>query len=161
MKRHTSSPRRNIFLGIRPYHRSDIICNNHLPIYITGLGIMNGHVSNGHVVPPPPPINLAPPPPPEDLPPPPPNADVPPPPPGSDLPPPPPLVEVKKKRAGWNSSSNRQPLSVEEILRKKKEAEDAAAKVRTMSRREIYADNIIFTLIRGSTFSKPTNPWRV
>jgi hypothetical protein len=32
----------------------------------------------------------------------------------------------KKRKAGWDS---RQPLSVEEILRKKKEADEAAAKV--------------------------------
>ena len=107
---------------------------------------MNGHVSNSSVVPPPPPVTLAPPPPPEDLPPPPPSADVPPPPPGSDLPPPPPLLELKKKKAGWNLSLARQPLSVEEILRKKKEAEDAAAKVRTHPDVRCMVENIIFTL---------------
>ncbi|MCJ1417221.1 mRNA splicing protein prp28 [Xylographa parallela] len=86
---------------------------------------MNGHLTNGDVVPPPPPVDLAPPPPPEDFP--------PPPPPGSEAPPPPPPVEVRKKKAGWASSA-RQPLSVEEILRKKREADEAAAKPKFLSK---------------------------
>ncbi|MCJ1301865.1 mRNA splicing protein prp28, partial [Hypocenomyce scalaris] len=77
--------------------------------------------------PPPPPDFLAPPPPPEDLPPPPPPSAE------HDAPPPPP-VEVKKKKAGWGNSSGRQPLSVEELLRKKKEADEVAAKPKFMSK---------------------------
>ena len=82
-------------------------------------------------LPPPPPSELSQPPaPPED------NA-VPPPP--DDVPPPPPdptinghvepsrSAELRKK--GWALKASRQPLSVEEILRKKREADEAAAKV--------------------------------
>ena len=109
---------------------------------------MNGHLTNGDALaiphspidpidrppspPPPPPDSFAPPPPPEDFLPPPPEDLPPPPPPSGDhdaLPPPP--AEVKKKKAGWGSGPTRQPLSVEEILRKKREADEAAAKVRT------------------------------
>jgi len=36
---------------------------------------------------------------------------------------------VKKKKQGWGTSGTRQPLSVEELLRKKREADEAAAKV--------------------------------
>ena len=90
---------------------------------------MNGHLMTGGVVPPPPPVDLAPPPPPEyTAPPPPPEDFPPPPPPGSEAPPPPPPVHVKEKKLGWASRA-RQPLSVEEILRKKREADEAAAKV--------------------------------
>ena len=90
---------------------------------------MNGHLTNGDVVPPPPPVDPAPPPPPEyTAPPPPPEDFPPPPPPGSEAPPPPPPGEVKKKKSGWAANA-RQPLSVEEILRKKREADEAAAKV--------------------------------
>ncbi|MCJ1435971.1 mRNA splicing protein prp28 [Xylographa pallens] len=95
---------------------------------------MNGHLTNGDVVPPPPPVDLAPPPPPEyTAPPPPPEDFPPPPPPGSEAPPPPLPVEVKKKKSGW-ASSTRQPLSVEEILRKKREADEAAAKPKFLSK---------------------------
>lgn len=76
-----------------------------------------------HFVPSPPPETAAPPPPPEDLP--------PPPPPGLDVPPPPPPAEVKKKKAGWGTPSPRQPLSIEDILKKKRDADEAAAKVRS------------------------------
>lgn len=71
-------------------------------------------------LPPPPPSSA-------DVPPPPPSSDAPPPPPSSDtfLPPPPPL---KKKL------QVKQPLSVEEILRKKKEADEAAAKPTFLSK---------------------------
>jgi len=44
-----------------------------------------------------------------------------------ERPPPPPELK-RKKKAGWGAL-HRQPLSVEEILRKKKEADEAAAKV--------------------------------
>ncbi|MCJ1287195.1 mRNA splicing protein prp28 [Xylographa opegraphella] len=95
---------------------------------------MNEHLTNGDVIPPPPPMDLAPPPPPEYIAPPPPPEDLPPPPPpGSDVPPPPPPVEVKRKKSGWASSA-RQPLSVEEILRKKREADEAAAKPKFLSK---------------------------
>ena len=74
--------------------------------------------------PPPPPDLVAPPPPPEDLPPPPPPSTV------NDEPPPPPIDLKKRKRnQDRDPSVSRQPLSVEEILRKKKEADDAASKV--------------------------------
>ena len=108
---------------------------------------MNGHLENGvretalHDMatppdrlpspPPPPPDLAAPPPPPDSSAPPPPPEDLPPPPPSSingNAPPPPPGVKGKKK-AGWGALPSRQPLSVEEILRKKKEADEAAAKV--------------------------------
>lgn len=106
---------------------------------------MNGHISNGDSFktllplpppgpsenpsspPPPPPEILAPPPPPDDLPP-------PPPPPSTTNGEQPPLPsEPNKKRTGWGASSGRQPLSVEELLKKKKEADEAAAKVRALS----------------------------
>lgn len=81
--------------------------------------------------PPPPPLDdLAIPPPPEDsaVPPPPPDAVAPPPPP-EDAPPPPP-VETTKKKQGWGvKKPAATPLSVEELIRKKKEADAAAAKV--------------------------------
>lgn len=66
---------------------------------------------------------LPPPPPPED-------ASAPPPPP-EDLPPPPPEPEVKKKKVGWGTKRPATtPLSVEELVRKKREADAAAARVR-------------------------------
>ncbi|KAG8533220.1 mRNA splicing protein prp28 [Bacidia gigantensis] len=87
--------------------------------------------------PPPPPPDLAIPPEPPSL------SSVPSPP--QDVPPPPPttiadgdselsLVSLVKKKRGWASKPARQPLSVEEILRKKKEAEDAAAKPKFLSK---------------------------
>ncbi|MCJ1375315.1 mRNA splicing protein prp28 [Loxospora ochrophaea] len=95
---------------------------------------MNGSLANADGInavpaspPPPPPELLAPPPPPEDLPPPPPPST-------SDNPPPLPPAEAKKKKAGWSSSSARQPLSVEEVLRKKREADEAAAKPKFLSK---------------------------
>lgn len=95
--------------------------------------------------PPGPPADIAPPPPPlemmNDAPPPP--ADIkPPPPPEESLPPPPPPVEslappappaVNKKKAGWGASAAAKPLSVEELLRKKREADAAASKVRLLT----------------------------
>ncbi|MCJ1377269.1 mRNA splicing protein prp28 [Xylographa soralifera] len=96
---------------------------------------MNGHLTNGDMFPPPPPpVDLAPPPPPEyTAPPPPPEDFPPPPPPGTGAPPPPPPVEVKKKKSGWASNA-RQPLSIEEILKKKREADEAAAKPKFLSK---------------------------
>ncbi len=114
---------------------------------------MNGRITNGGSVdvPPPPERLSSPPPPPPDVavPPPPPDSTAPPPPP-EDLPPPPPSIangkpppappDVKKiKKAGWEI---KQPLSVEEILRKRKEADEAAAKVRIQVSPFLY---IIFT----------------
>ncbi|KAL9119515.1 MAG: hypothetical protein Q9187_003931 [Circinaria calcarea] len=72
--------------------------------------------------PPPPPESLVPPPPPDDLPPPP-----------DDLPPLP-TIERKPKKPAGSASSSRQPLSVEELLRKKKEADEAAAKPKFLSK---------------------------
>ena len=105
---------------------------------------MNGHMMNGEGIepsvvparipspPPPPPDLAAPPPPPDVSAPPPPPEDLPPPPPSTtngELPAPPPEA-TKKRKVGWEG---KQPLSVEEILRKKKEADEAAAKVRILS----------------------------
>jgi ATP-dependent RNA helicase DDX23/PRP28 len=114
---------------------------------------MNGVVRNGVVdgtfpaspadpidrpsTPPPPPLDPIPPPPPTDIvaPPPPLDGSFPPPPPPdreaitsaddrTDAPPP-----VKKKKTGWGSQPKATPLSVEELLRKKREADEAASKV--------------------------------
>ena len=79
------------------------------------------------VTPPPPPEDFLPPPP-EDFPPPP--EDLPPPPPPSNSQPPPPLAQPRKIKLRKTSSDSK-PLSVEEILRKKKEADEVAAKVRS------------------------------
>ncbi|KAL6716480.1 mRNA splicing protein prp28 [Lecanora helva] len=76
--------------------------------------------------PPPPPEFSAPPPPPEDMPPPPPSV--------SNGEPPSPQIEAKKRKAGWSSAQRRQPLSVEEILRKKREADEAASKPKFLSK---------------------------
>ncbi|CAG8950362.1 hypothetical protein HYFRA_00006855, partial [Hymenoscyphus fraxineus] len=72
---------------------------------------------------PPPPSTSAPPPP----------SDLPPPPPTESLPPPP-EEPVKKKKAGWGAPRDRGPLSIEDILKKKKEADDAAAKPKFLSK---------------------------
>jgi ATP-dependent RNA helicase DDX23/PRP28 len=54
---------------------------------------------------------------------------APPPPPQDELPPAP---EPKKKKLGWGSKRPAAaPLSVEELVRKKREADAAAAKVRS------------------------------
>jgi ATP-dependent RNA helicase DDX23/PRP28 len=113
---------------------------------------MNGIVTNGYVdgtfpAPPADPIErpFTPPPPPSDPIPPPPPADlaVPPPPFDGSAPPPPPVEPdvksttedpadappVKKKKTGWASQPKATPLSVEELLRKKREADEAASKV--------------------------------
>ncbi|PSS23053.1 hypothetical protein M430DRAFT_33660 [Amorphotheca resinae ATCC 22711] len=81
--------------------------------------------------PPPPPDSLAPPPPPSSFAPPPPS-DLPPPPPSDALPPPP--EEPVKKKKGWGSTPSRGPLSIEDILKKKKEADEAAAKPKFLSK---------------------------
>ncbi|KAJ5784470.1 Pre-mRNA-splicing ATP-dependent RNA helicase prp28 [Penicillium pulvis] len=76
-----------------------------------------------------------PPPPPEDsgAPPPPPDVAAPPPPP-DDRPPAPP-IETTKKKQGWGSKRPAAaPLSVEDLIRKKKEAEAAAAKPKFLSK---------------------------
>ncbi|KAJ9271258.1 hypothetical protein DTO212C5_2608 [Paecilomyces variotii] len=88
--------------------------------------------------PPPPPPEHSLPPPPSDAsaPPPPPEATAPPPPPEDAPPPPPAPVVEKKKRAGWGSQKSTTPLSVEELLRKKREADAAAAKPKFLSRAE-------------------------
>lgn len=107
---------------------------------------MNGHLRdyasapNGPVAPPPPPPsdNIAPPPPPEGFDPPPPPEELPPPPPptvtngeGFDIE----LPDPKRRKRGWgDSTTKKQPLSVEELLRKKKEAEDAASKPKFLSK---------------------------
>lgn len=107
--------------------------------------LSNGHASAPQTVPagfekpssppPPPPELVTPPPPPEDfLPPPPedfppPPEDLPPPPPPSNSQPPPPPAQLRKIKPKKTSPDSK-PLSVEEILRKKKRADEAAAKVR-------------------------------
>lgn len=96
-------------------------------------GIVTNGSADGPPGPPPDPIErppTPPPPPPEDLgaPPPPPDAGVPPPPP-EDAPPAPP-IEVKKKKLGWGAKKPAAaPLSVEDLIKKKKDADAAAAKV--------------------------------
>jgi len=94
-----------------------------------------------------------PPPPPSDVisPPPPPSDDVPPPPPpSSDLPPPPPppptngqldteedlQPNLRKRKLGWGAKLKTQPLSIEELLAKKKAADEAAAKPKFLSKKE-------------------------
>ena len=86
--------------------------------------------------PPPPPDAEAPPPPPDSYIPPPPTSDVPPPPKSilvdypteeSDLGPV--SLPNKKKKMGWGAQPKTAPLSVEELLRKKREADEAASKV--------------------------------
>ncbi|KAK6431961.1 mRNA splicing protein prp28 [Oleoguttula sp. CCFEE 5521] len=93
----------------------------------------------------------------EDLPPrpppPPPSDDIAPPPPpptSDDLPPPPPLAppvvhsedaedagpNLKKRKIGWATKTKPQPISIEELLAKKKAADEAAAKPRFMSKKE-------------------------
>ncbi|TKA27793.1 Pre-mRNA-splicing ATP-dependent RNA helicase prp28 [Salinomyces thailandicus] len=85
-------------------------------------------------IPPPPP------PPPSDelVPPPPPTSDIPPPPPSDDLPAsasqPGPVA--KKRKLGWGSAPKAQPLSIEELLAKKKAADAAAAKPKFLSKKE-------------------------
>ncbi|KAI9037007.1 mRNA splicing protein PRP28 [Aspergillus affinis] len=108
---------------------------------------MDGIVTNGSTEDPsrPPPPELSerpptpPPPPPEEsaAPPPPPDVSAPPPPP-EDLPPaPPPELPKKKKKVGWGTKHPAStPLSVEELVRKKREADAAAAKPKFLSRAE-------------------------
>ncbi|PYH40504.1 mRNA splicing protein PRP28 [Aspergillus saccharolyticus JOP 1030-1] len=108
---------------------------------------MDGIITNGSSealppMPPPEPIERppTPPPPPEDssAPPPPPDTSAPPPPP-EDLPPaPPPEPELKKKKVGWGAPKKpaATPLSVEELVRKKREADAAAAKPKFLSKKE-------------------------
>lgn len=92
--------------------------------------------------PPPPPSDVAPPPPP-------PTDDVPPPPPSSDLPPPPPpptnghaeteeelQPNIRKRKLGWGAKPKTQPLSIEELLAKKKAADEAASKPKFLSKKE-------------------------
>ncbi|KAK4999978.1 hypothetical protein LTR28_013205, partial [Elasticomyces elasticus] len=76
--------------------------------------------------PPPPPAlpSDPPPPPPEEVVPPPPEPFVPPPPPVTESPT---IVPVKRKQ-GWNTAPKKDPLSIEEILARKKAANEAAAK---------------------------------
>ncbi|KAL7266781.1 mRNA splicing protein prp28, partial [Rhizina undulata] len=90
--------------------------------------MMNEHLTNGldALLPPPPP---PPPPPPDTALPPPPPSDEPPPPPPDELAPPPPPAKVRPKPA-----PSRGPLSIEEILKKKKEADEAAKKPKFLSK---------------------------
>ncbi|KAI9724557.1 MAG: mRNA splicing protein prp28 [Candelaria pacifica] len=91
---------------------------------------MNGHLTNGDTmlatIPPPPPDVSAPPPPPEEI--------LPPPPPSTEQPPPPPAPDTVKKKAGWGAPAKPGPLSIEEILRKKREADEAASKPKFLSK---------------------------
>lgn len=101
---------------------------------------------NGHVDIPGPPIDtdLSPPPPPSDLvPPPPPKDDVAPPPPADALAVLPPEVEEdtnfaigppKKTKKGWGTKQKSQPLSVEELVKAKREADAQAAKPKFLSK---------------------------
>ncbi|KAJ5090841.1 hypothetical protein N7532_009525 [Penicillium argentinense] len=86
--------------------------------------------------PPPPEDSVAPPPPPDATVPPPPPDDIPPPPPSDDIPPPPP-IETKKKKQGWGTKKPAAPpVSVEELIRKKKEADAEAAKPKFIPKAE-------------------------
>jgi ATP-dependent RNA helicase DDX23/PRP28 len=89
---------------------------------------MAGYTNGNYMIPPPPPPDTLAPPPPPSLDAPPPPDDLPPPPPSEPLPPPP-EEPAKKKKAGWGAPRDRGPLSIEDILKKKKEADEAAAKV--------------------------------
>ncbi|PWY93462.1 dead box ATP-dependent rna helicase [Aspergillus sclerotioniger CBS 115572] len=95
---------------------------------------MEGIVTNGSSGAPPP---MPPPEPDSAAPPPPPDTSAPPPPP-EDLPPaPPPETEPKKKKVGWGTKRPAAtPLSVEELVRKKREADAAAAKPKFLSKKE-------------------------
>jgi ATP-dependent RNA helicase DDX23/PRP28 len=94
---------------------------------------------------------LAPPPPPSFSAPPPPS-DLPPPPPTDILPPPP--EEPKKKKAGWGAPRDRGPLSIEDILKKKKEADEAAAKVCFSLRVVVFSNNVHNTsVVFSDTFT--------
>ncbi|KAJ5615911.1 hypothetical protein N7537_001025 [Penicillium hordei] len=90
-------------------------------------------------LPPPDPVERPPsppPPPPEDLaaPPPPPDSIAPPPPP-DDVPPPPPVETQKKQKLGWGAKKPAvTPLSVEDLIRKKREADAATAKPKFLSK---------------------------
>ncbi|KAB8239605.1 mRNA splicing protein PRP28 [Aspergillus alliaceus] len=103
--------------------------------------VMNGSSEVRPPHPPPEPIErppTPPPPPPEDsvAPPPPPDAAAPPPPP-EDLPPAPPPPEPKKKKLGWGAKKPvATPLSVDELVRKKREADAAAARPKFLSKAE-------------------------
>lgn len=82
---------------------------------------------------PPPPLDSVPPPPSDDLPPAPPTSD------SIEPPPPPPpqsedLAPVLKKKKGWGAAPKKQPLSIEEILQKKREADAAASKPKFLSK---------------------------
>ncbi|KIW17567.1 pre-mRNA-splicing ATP-dependent RNA helicase prp28 [Exophiala spinifera] len=97
-------------------------------------GMVNGHDAD---IPAPPvdPISRP------QTPPPPPSTLAPPPPPPSDLapPPPPPATNgavVKKKGWGASTKPKSQPLSVEDLLKKKREADLAASKPKFLSRAE-------------------------
>jgi ATP-dependent RNA helicase DDX23/PRP28 len=103
-------------------------CDRTFPETIPSFARMEGFTNGDPSIPPPPPDVLAPPPPPGSSAPPPPS-ELPPPPPSDTLPPPP-EEPSKKKKAGWGASRDRGPLSIEDILKKKKEADEAAAKVR-------------------------------
>ncbi|KAF1971393.1 DEAD-domain-containing protein [Bimuria novae-zelandiae CBS 107.79] len=93
--------------------------------------------------PPPPPLaEVPPPPPPEDIPLPPPPADAPPPPPPAEVPPPPPPKEdlgpnfAQPKKKGFASQNKKQPPSIDDILKAKREKEAATAKPKFLSKAE-------------------------
>lgn len=103
--------------------------------------MVNGHVNipgppvDTDQSPPPPPLDLAPPPPPTD-------ATVPLPP--TDVPPPPvadgeedtslSLAPPKRAKKGWSAKPKSQPLSVEELVKAKREADAAAAKPKFLTK---------------------------
>ena len=93
-------------------------------------------MENGFNDPPPPPPPL----PSSDLPPPPPPSDdvpPPPPPPSSDLANGSTEQSAKKRKLGWGSGASKtQPLSIEELLAKKRAADEAAAKPKFLSKKE-------------------------
>lgn len=90
-------------------------------------------LESDHAVPPPPPPDISAPPPPSDLP-----------------PPPPPEEPIKKAKAGWGSAPrDRGPLSIEDILKKKKEADEAAAKVGSPPSNP----HLLFSCLRASSIN--------
>lgn len=121
------------------------------PLY-TPVPPPNSSIEAGPPPPPPPSYTSAPPPPPDLFqPPPPPDTIAPPPPPpeGDQRLPEPreasPISVGKKKKTGWGSQPKTVPLSVEELLRKKREADEAASKVCPnalicrLTHRDVYA----------------------
>jgi hypothetical protein len=135
---HKSGTYRYDFSFIYHFARmADLMVNGHSQIEIPAPPV--DPVERLPTPPPPPPDSIVPPPPPESIIPPPPEDPVPPPPapalaPSTDDVLASVVTKPSKKKAGWGSQAKVVPLSVEELLRKKREADEAAAKVRRILR---------------------------